>query len=468
MPLRHTLSLGVVALLAAAFVFLVWPAVAAQPQPLPQPQPTPVPVPGNFYQQPVGGISINAKGLLDNATVAALNELAKARAKTLAPVSADLNRSVALRKISLRGLEEAIQKCIDQKQPLPDEVLYLAGLQQIRYVFVYGDQKDIVLAGPGEGWKADAKGNIVGATTGRPVLLLDDLLIALRFARVDAGGEITCSIDPTPEGIQRLRAHVAKLRTIGKDPKKTAAGIEQALGRQTITLHGVPDESHFARVLVAADYRMKRLAMDFEPSPIKGLPSFLQLMKVEGHGMKNMLPRWWLAPQYEAIFRDADGLAWELRGASVKAMTEADFLTAAGNVQHSGKADPTAQQWADNMTRQYDRLSTAEPIFGEVRNCADLAVVGALIAKENLIAKAGCKLPLLLDESLLKTGALPAPKEIDSKVSMLKKGDDWVISASGGIKIALHAILGKIETSEKLPQVRNEAALAVHKDWWWN
>jgi hypothetical protein len=120
------------------------------------------------------------------------------------------------------------------------------------------------------------------------------------------------------------------------------------------------------------------------------------------------------------------------------------------------------------MTRQYDRLSAAEPIFGEVRNCADLAVVGALVAKENLVHKAGCKLPLLLAESPLKTAALPAPKEIDSKVSMLKKGDDWVISASGGIKIALQAILGKIETSEKLPQVRNEAALAVHKDWWWN
>jgi hypothetical protein len=467
MSLRHTLPVGVVALLAAAVVFLSWSAAGAQPQPAPQPQPTPLPFFNN--QQPVGGISINTKGLLDNATVEALSELGKARAKALAPVSADLKRSVAMRKISLRGLEAAIQKCIDDQRPLPDEVLYLAGLQQIRYVFVYPEQNDIVLAGPGEGWKADAKGNVVGATTGRPVLLLDDLLVALRSARVDAGGgEITCSIDPTPEGIQRLRAHVAKLRTIGKDPKKTGAGIEQALGRQMITFHGVPAESHFARVLVAADYRMKRLAMDFEPAPIKGLPSFLQLMKVDGHGMKNMLPRWWLAPQYEALFRDADGLAWELRGASVKAMTEDDFLTAGGERKHTGKADPVAQQWADNMTRQYDRLAAAEPIFGEVRNCADLAVVGALVAKENLVGKAGCKLPLLLDESPLKTGAMPAPKEIDSKASMLKKGDDWVISASGGIKIALRAILDKFETSEKLPQVRNEAALAVHKDWWWN
>lgn len=464
---RNIFPIGVAALLAAAVVFLGWAANGAQPVPVPQPNPTPNPFP-LINQQAVGGISINAKGLLDNATVEALGELGKARAKALAPVPAELNRSVAMRKISLRGLEAAIQKCIDTKQPLPDDVLYLAGLQQICYVFVYPDQSDIVLAGPGEGWKADAKGNIVGVTTGRPVLLLDDLLVALRSARVDAGGEITCSIDPTPEGIQRLRTHVAKLRTIGKDPKKTAAGIEQALGRQTITLDGVPAESHFARVLAAADYRMKRLAMDFEPAPIKGLPSFLQLMKVNGHGMKSVLPRWWLAPQYQAVLRDADGVAWELRGASVKAMTEDDFFSAGGERKHTGRADPVAQQWADNMTREYDRLSVAEPIFGEVRSCADLAVVGALVAKEGLVAKAGCKLPLLLDESLLKTAAFPAPKELDSKVSMLKKGDDWVIGASGGIKIALRAILDKIDTSEKLPQVRNEAALAVHQDWWWN
>ncbi len=55
-----------------------------------------------------------------------------------------------------------------------------------------------------------------------------------------------------------------------------AAGLEKALGRQQVTFTGVPATSHFASVLVAADYRMKRLAMNFEPSPVRGMPSFLQ------------------------------------------------------------------------------------------------------------------------------------------------------------------------------------------------
>ena len=62
----------------------------------------------------------------------------------------------------------------------------LAGLQEVRYVFVYPEQKDIVLVGYGEGWRIDTRGNIVGVTTGKPVLLLDDLLTALRTAATSA------------------------------------------------------------------------------------------------------------------------------------------------------------------------------------------------------------------------------------------------------------------------------------------
>ena len=111
----------------------------------------------------------------------------------------------SLRKVSLRGLEEAIEESLKSGKALPDDVVFLAGLQDIRYVFVYPEQKDIVLVGFGEGWRIDARGNIVGVTTGKPVLLLDDLLTALRTAESSARTGISCSIDPTAEGIQQFR-----------------------------------------------------------------------------------------------------------------------------------------------------------------------------------------------------------------------------------------------------------------------
>ena len=170
---------------------------------------------GGFFGRAVGGISINADGLLDNASVDALGELALARSRALEKVPADLMTPVPLRKVSLRKLEAAIEQCLKQNKPLPDDIKFLGGLQQIRYVFVYPEQNDIVLVGPGEGWKVDKRGNVVGATTGRPVMLLDDLLVALRTAQGSAQAGITCSIDPTAEGLQQLKTYLAKQRTIG-------------------------------------------------------------------------------------------------------------------------------------------------------------------------------------------------------------------------------------------------------------
>ena len=156
------------------------------------------------YSSAVGGVSINADGLLGDATVDDMNKLSELRRQALQQVPGDLNGIAEMRKISLRRLEEAIEACNADKKPLPDAIKYLAGLQHIRYVFVYPEQKDIVLVGPGEGWKVDGRGNVVGVTTGRPVMLLDDLLVAFRTAKAAAQGGITCSIDPTPEGLARL------------------------------------------------------------------------------------------------------------------------------------------------------------------------------------------------------------------------------------------------------------------------
>ncbi len=37
------------------------------------------------------------------------------------------------------------------------------------------------------------------------------------------------------------------------------------------------------------------------------------------------MQRWWLEPNYDALLVSPDGLAFELRGASVKAITEEDL-----------------------------------------------------------------------------------------------------------------------------------------------
>ena len=418
----------------------------------------------NTNTRSVGGITIDADGMVRNADVADIAKFAEARKKTLSRVPEGLNEKADMRKISLKRLQAAIAECQAQNRPLPDAIRFLAGLQRIEYIFVVPEQNDIIIAGPADGWKVDAQGNVVAARSGRPVMSLDDLVTALRAAGTPTWGEVTCSIDPTEEGLKILREKVAGLTKMGK-PKETTAELEKALGRQRITITGVPGESHFAHVLLAADYRMKRLAMNFDRAPIEGLPSYLEMLKTPEQGMGALLPRWWLAPDYKPLLRDEAGLTWQFRGAAIKAMSEDDFLTVDGRRFATGAANPTAQRWAEAMTAAYPRLATAEPIFGQLQNCVDLTILAHLLEHEGLAAKAGCKLDVL---NRLPIASYPVFKEVDSQASLLRRGGGWIVSVSGGVKVNTKKLTEKPERSKQLEQVRDEAKLAEHADWWWN
>lgn len=418
----------------------------------------------SLLQRQVGGISIRPDGLIAGATTESLGKLSQARADAIKGAPGELQEAVPLRKVSLRRLNEAIAASLRDGEPLAEENLFLGGLQQIRYVFAYPEQNDIVLAGPAEGWRVDPRGNFVGATTGRPVMLLDDLLVALRTAASSRRTGITCSIDPTPEGRQRLQAHMASVHVMG-NPKATADGIERALGRQQISFTGVPATSHFAGILLAADYRMKRLAMNFEPSPLKELPSFLHMIGASGQPMNNLMPRWWLEPTYQKVLRDASGMAWELVGSGVKCQTEEGFLAAGGQREATGAVNPVAQQWADRMTEHYAQLALAEPIFGELRNCMELAVVAAILTQHQLAEQTSCNLDALTGSGGMPTVDFPTATGVDSRVSMLKKGKTWIISASGGVSIYPETIVQKAQASDQPANARANAKPADKAFW---
>jgi Protein of unknown function (DUF1598) len=422
-------------------------------------------------QQAVGGVSISPDGALKNADEGAIRELQAVRAQLLKRVPANLERHAELRKVSLRRLEAAIAEQQTKGKDLEDSVRLLAGLQSIRYVFVVPEERDIILAGPAEGWTVDARGTIVGRTTGKPVLWLDDLLVALRAARQMKQAVITCSIDPSADGLKRLREHVAQLTTIG-NPAETAQTIEQILGAQLITVGGVPDTSHFARVLVAADYRMKRLGMGFDPAPVAGMPSYLQMMKLGGRGMQNMTPRWWMVPEYGLVRRDPSGSMWELPDAAVKTLTEETFFGKDGTAEsRTGKTSTAAQRWADIMTTKYEELAGKEPIFAQLRNCMQLALASTLIVHGQLPAKAGHDFQLLFSKDQLPAEELLAPRRIDTQVSFIKRGSSWVLSASGGVQIEPARAMQQAQTSTTLAADAGRLKLpagTTNSSWWWD
>jgi hypothetical protein len=418
-----------------------------------------------IIQQAVGGVAISTEGVLTVVKTDTLRDVAKMRRKALAQLPGDLNQPTKLRSVSLSRLQETIAACQKEHRPLTDEIRYLAGLQRVEYVFLDPKHHDIVLAGPAEGWVVNDQGEVVGATNGRAVLRLEDLLVALRSADQARNGGISCSIDPTPEGMQRLKAYFAAKRGIG-DPDRTSGEIESALGPQTISVGGVPGSSRFALVMVAADHQMKRLAMSFEPSPVKGLPSYLSMLSPS----RNIqTPRWWLAANYEPLLKDEEGLAWQLRGTGVKCLTEEDHFNQNGGREHTGKANPLAQKWAETMTAKFDELSAKNTIFGSLRNCMDLAVVASLIMQEHLADKVDCRLDLLMDAKQLPIEEYQVPKQVATQASFVKKGNNYIISASGGVLFQPWAVIRDSKIDSSAVAARGKVVETVKAtNWWWN
>ena len=150
---------------------------------------------------------------------------------------------------------------------------FLAGLTRIEYVFFLPETNDIVIAGPAEPWFISSEGEPHGVDSLRPTVRLDDLVVALRafppHQPLSASTSIGCSIDPTKEGLANMQEF---LRTVGARARNVnylVNSLRKAMGMQNVTIRGVSDKSHFAIVMVAADYRMKLIGIGVEKPPVK-------------------------------------------------------------------------------------------------------------------------------------------------------------------------------------------------------
>ena len=262
-----------------------------------------------------------------------------------------------------------------------------------------------------------------------------------------------------------MRAYVKQQKTYSEG---VLDDIARSMGPQQITITGVPDTCHFTRVLVAADYRMKRIGMQPQSSPLPQLPSFLELLAQSRVKLTNMMPRWWLACHYDPLARSEDGLAWELRGKGVKVMTEDDFVNDGGEVTVTGKQNPIAVRWAETMNEHYDALSLKDAVFGQLRNLMDMCVVAALMDKEELLQRAGCELPILTgDNGDFLMEPWNPPKSVATQCSSMKRGREYIITASGGVQIEAYRYAAQSETRAEVAEMRDKTAHQADR-WWWN
>lgn len=412
----------------------------------------------------VGGVFVDPSNIVKAAPATISGEVRRQIEAAVACEGDALRTTTKLRKLSLRKLQESLERSLTENAPLPPEVAFMAGLQRIEYVFVNRAERDIVLAGPGEGWEVDAAGNVVGVTTGCPVIRLEDFLVALRSVesarQVDGG--ISCSINPTTEG----SAALAKLLKQMKEFRPEAATtIEETCGPQAITLTGIPGASRYAQVLVAADYKLKRLSMGFDKAPIADMPSYLEIAQRKD-SQRAAAPRFWMECSYQPLARTEDGLTWQLRGSGVKTLVEDGRLSESGQRIATRSGNALADKWAETMTEQFDSLAQKEPAFRELRNLMDMSVVAALIAEERMWDKAGFDAGLLTDASRLPTPEYHVPQTVPTQCSFVRLASSWLVTASGGVDVNPWSVVKNNQIDSSLEQLRASLEGPAPGLWW--
>lgn len=421
------------------------------------------------------GVAIDADGVLRLKT---FNDPGgQIMRERISAAKANLDRSLAsfsnLRKISLNRLEQQI---IDHQGVLTDEMRNLAGLQRVRYVFYYPESKDIVLAGPAEGWVSDQAGRTVGITSGRPVVQLQDLVTALRA--FPAGGKSTpligCSIDPTAEGLTALKQYTRGVRLNGPpsddEVRTIAEGVRSSLGLQNITVNGVSPKSHFAQVMVEADYRMKLIGIGLENPPVR-MTSYIERAKPsESNGLR----RWYFVPDYQCVRESDDSLAVELVGDGVKLVGEDEVVTATGQRKAAGgRGSKASQAFVRSFTQKYPELAARSPIYAELRNLIDVAIAAACIQKQGYYEKADWKMEFFGSEKQYPVETYEIPKTVESAVNVIARSGVVSFPVGGGVTIrATEAVdPANILSDEKgkVAKLREGTKVNLAKgQWWWD
>ena len=413
----------------------------------------------------VGGVAVDADSLLSRGSQRISDESMARINASLRGADNDINRKTKLRMVSLKALNGQIVSSLESGTPLPVDVQFMAGLQRIEFLIVDKENNDLILAGPGEGLTSDVMGNIVGSVSGTPAIHLEDFLIAMRSAdNARTGRGISVSMDPTAQGIKNYRAFSSKF---GFRPELVNQ-LQDAMGEHNITLTGVPKDSRYSQVLVAADHRMKQLAMGVEQSHAKNFPSVLDMAKKANARGMNGAPRMWMECDYQPVSTDEDGTIWELKGQGVKALTENAMFDKDGKSQVAKKQNKFAEKWASNLTKRFDDVSKAEPVFRDLRNLMDLSVISAIISRNQIISKMGIELDAITD-SVVQLPSRPVPATVPTECSFVNIGSGYLVTVSGGVQVDSWAIAKNTEIDNDLKETAIVAlASNVKQNWWWN
>jgi hypothetical protein len=365
---------------------------------------------------------------------------------------------------------------------IDDAMQHLAGITRLQYVFCYPESGDIVIAGPAEAWAEAPGGRVLGIESGRPVLELQDLIVALRTFPPGADNNkpfIFCSIDPTEEGLARMHEFLRDLGGRIDNPAYNPGqeqfivnGLRERLGMQIITVGGVSPKTHFAQVLVEADYRMKLIGIGLEQPPVR-LTSYVERAN-PAQVASNALQRWYFVPDYQCVRVSDDSLAMELVGEGVRLVGANEVVGRDGRRGVAARGNRASDAFVKAFTKVYPKLADRAPVYAQLRNCIDLAIAAAFIQNQDYYNLVHWTPTLFDNESDYPVETLNPPQQVESAVNSLWKGNRLVTPIGGGVEVRATEAIDTTnlldDEGAKVEEAR--AAIDLSKlapdQWWWD
>jgi hypothetical protein len=172
---------------------------------------------------------------------------------------------------------------------------------------------------------------------------------------------------------------------------------------------------------------------------------------------------------YDALVATPSRDAFHLRGAGVKVLSENELLTERGQRVPTGDSDATNRQFARDFTRHYADLAVKYPIYAELQNIFDLALVAAVVREF------GWAIPYLGPDGAYEIPRGRVPAEVDSVLNhRVVDRTRFVVGVSGGVSVDTSPLVDpqqmQLDPQGTLAGERSQAEplpLPDHR-WWWD
>jgi len=367
----------------------------------------------------VAGVALDSEGMIRAREVEGQPNLALLRARV--KLAEEAPKAEALTYVSLPRLLAQVRELSKAAKPIPQDLRCMGGLTQLRYVFVFPEQKDLVLAGYAEEIDATTAVEPVGKASGRPVLQLEDLIVALRTIDQPNGKSFFgCSIDTVPDALKKSDEVAAKY---GNAPKaELLKRMADAIGPQKVSVINTAADTRLAFVMVAADFKLKRFTMGLETSPVVAIGNAVD-------NSRSAACRFWFAPSYEPLLVTAAGDAYAIRGARLQLKSGAQSFDERG-------ATDKAKAFAKKFTENIPALAATNPLFADLQNIADMALLAALIRADKLDQKVGLDMDWAI--SSYDVTKVVVPRTTETQVNVTGGS-----VASGGVALSMMPLVGE-------------------------